>query len=428
MEKNPRPPSPSFGAADYVKISLMSLAITALWQSLHSIILPIRILDFVGESQKNTYLGILTFWGLILAMLAQPIAGALSDRSGWALGRRRPYIAGGVLALVFFLFIFGAAPGYGLLFAGYALMQVSSNVIQGPYQAFIPELVPAARRGLASGVKNLAEILGGAILVLITPLLINHYTAGEGTYWLWLALAIPGGLLLAAGLGTVLWVREPRVKPVRQAKPLWATILSTFRLDLSRDRAFVWFLISRLLVFMSLATIQQFALYFFQDVVGVENPASASANFIVVAVVGMMIAAYPAGRLCDRLGRKPIASGAALLGAGAVLMIILLPKEYNLLLVPALLLGIALGAFSTTNWAMATDLVPAGEEARYLGIANMATAGGAALARLIGPVIDFFNARAFNLGYQVMLICCLVYFVAGGLLVLKVKTGVRQKC
>jgi hypothetical protein len=51
----------------------------------------------------------------------------------------------------------------------------------------------------------------------------------------------------------------------------------------------------------------------------------------------------------------------------------------------------------------------------------MATAGGAALARLIGLVIDFFNNYTPNLGYQVMLGACFVYFVAGSTLLLKIK-------
>ncbi len=84
-------------------------------------------------------------------------------------------------------------------------------------------------------------------------------------------------------------------------------------------------------------------------------------------------------------------------------------------------MGIAIGAFMSTNWALATDLVQKGEEAKYLGLANMATAGGAALARLIGPVIDFFNAQSAGLGYQVMLGACFVYFVVGALLILKIK-------
>ncbi len=75
----------------------------------------------------------------------------------------------------------------------------------------------------------------------------------------------------------------------------------------------------------------------------------------------------------------------------------------------------------SSNWALATDLVPKGEEARYLGLTNLATAGGSALARLVGPVIDFFNAYSLNLGYKVMFLVCFICLVVGWLLVLKIK-------
>ncbi|MFA5310018.1 MAG: hypothetical protein WC370_11145 [Dehalococcoidales bacterium] len=51
----------------------------------------------------------------------------------------------------------------------------------------------------------------------------------------------------------------------------------------------------------------------------------------------------------------------------------------------------------------------------------MATAGGAALARAIGPAIDFFNGKRALLGYDIMLAVCIAYFIVGALLVLKVK-------
>lgn len=85
------------------------------------------------------------------------------------------------------------------------------------------------------------------------------------------------------------------------------------------------------------------------------------------------------------------------------------------------LLGIANGAFLSTSWALATDLVAKGEEARYLGLTNLAMAGGSALARLIGPVIDFFNTYGTNIGYQVMLLTAFIYFLIGSLLLLKIK-------
>jgi len=88
---------------DYVKITIFGFALTALWGSLHSIILPLRLLDFVVDSQKNTYLGLLTFTGLLLAMITQPIAGAISDRSSFDWGRRRPFILLGATLVLLFL-------------------------------------------------------------------------------------------------------------------------------------------------------------------------------------------------------------------------------------------------------------------------------------------------------------------------------------
>ncbi len=79
-----------FRRRDYVRITLFGFAVTALWQSLHTIILPIRLLDFVPEAQKNTYLGLLTLFGLLLAMLYQPVIGAVSDRSALAPGEASP--------------------------------------------------------------------------------------------------------------------------------------------------------------------------------------------------------------------------------------------------------------------------------------------------------------------------------------------------
>ena len=410
-----------FRRRDYFKITLLVFAVTALWQSLHGFILPVRILDFVPETQKNTYLGLITFTGLILGMFTQPIAGALSDRSRFNRGRRRPFILIGMTVAILFLFGIGGAQFYVVLFASYCLMQVASNTAQGPYQAFIPEMVPPGKRGLASGVKNLLEILGGVIFAGISSVLMGRYSRGQGSYWLWLDLGLLGMILALATAATIVWIKEKPSDIQVEKKSLWASAFGVFRVDLKHHRSFVWFLASRLLVFAAFTTIQQFALYFFQDVVGVADPAAASFRFLIVSVIGMLVAAYPSGWLSDRIGRKPIAFSAALLGALSIVLILLLPKQVNVLLFPAALLGVALAAFSSTNWALATDLVAKGEEARYLGLANMATAGGGALARLIGPVIDFANNRVANLGYSVMLLACTVYLIAGALILLKVK-------
>ncbi len=426
-----------FGTWDYLKITILVFATTALWQGMHGIILPLRVLDFVPEAEKNTALGLLISAGLILAMIVQPIIGAISDRSGFRWGRRRPFILVGTLFLLLFLPGIGLAGSYAVLFATYCFLQISSNTVQGPHQGFIPDLVPEGKRGLASGVKGFLEILGGVVLLYPIAVFMDNYAIGQGSQWLWLSLALPGVFLLVFMAATILTVKE---QPGSGGLQFSATIsgigiclrrcLMWFRLSrligfIKMHRNFCWFLASRLFFFLAMAIIQRFALYFLRDVIGAADPAEAVFRFSILAVIGMLIVAYPAGRLSDKTGRKPIAFLSAILGTLGILVIILY-QSYTSIMVAAGILGIATGAFSSANWALATDLVIKGKEARYLGLANMATAGAGVLAGLVGPLIDRYEAVTIGLGYQIMLVACLLFFMLGGLLLLKVKSPVNR--
>jgi Na+/melibiose symporter-like transporter len=403
---------------DYIKITVLGFAIAALWGSLHTIILPLRLLDFVAEPQKNTYLGLLTFTGLVLAMLVQPIAGAISDRSRFGWGRRRPYILIGMALALLLLPGLGLYNSFFAILVVYCLLQISSNVAQGPFQAFIPDLVPGGKRGLASGVKSLLEVLGGFAVVRLIAYFMGRYFGGEGGPWLWFSLATLGVVLLGAMLVTLLMVKErlPRGSP----PPLLPALSRSFRIDIKASPGFVTFLVSRLLIFMAMATLQTFALYFLMDVAGVANPAAVTADLLIVVGICMVVAVYPAGRLSDRIGRRPVVVASGLLGALGILLLFV-SHSYLAIMFCGALLGISCGAFLSSNWALATDLVPKGEEARYLGLTNLATAGGAALARLIGLAIDPLNIYSPGLGYQIMLGACFIYFAAGSLLLIRVK-------
>ena len=411
-----------FRRIDYLKITIYGFALTALWSSLHTIILQVRLLDFVAEAQVNTYLGILAGSGLLLAMVVQPIVGMISDRSGFGWGRRRPYILLGTILVLLCLPGIGFYSGYVAIFIIiYALLQVGSNIAQGPYQAFIPDLVPEGKRGVASGVKSLLEIVGGiALLRLVGPLMDHYYVAGGG-FWLWLALGTLAIILLGAMIVTVLTVKERSGSGGVQL-PLLSTPFRSFKIDIKAHPDFIWFLVSRLLILMAFVTIQRFAFLFLRFFVDIANPAAETANFITVVGIAMIVVVYPAGRLSDKVGRRPIIAASGLLGALGIALIYLFSSRYGLLMFGGGLLGIAGGAFMSSNWALAVDLIRKGEEARYLGLTNLATAGGSALSLfVIGPMIDFFNGYSPGLGYEVMLLACFIYFLAGSVLLLKIK-------
>jgi MFS family permease len=141
-----------------------------------------------------------------------------------------------------------------------------------------------------------------------------------------------------------------------------------------------------------LLTLRSFLINYVEHVVGLSADEAQRAVGLLGSVLGVLtfLVVLPSGHLADRVGRRPLlmASGiAAAIGAFVLLAARSLPVMFG----AGLFIGLGAGMFITSSWALATDLVPRQEAARYLGITNLATAGGSAAARLMGPLIDIVN-------------------------------------
>jgi Na+/melibiose symporter-like transporter len=406
-----------FRVVDYFTINVYWFALSYLWNSMHPIILPMLVPLMAPENLKGSALGVMTSIGLILAVIVQPAAGAISDRSTFRWGRRRLYILLGTLFDLLFLLAIGLAGNYWLLVAAYLLLQLSSNVAHGPYQGLIPDLVPEDRRGAASGAKQLAEILGIVVTSKATA-----YFMGQGQ--LWAALGTIGAFLLITMLITISAIREEPLSKPSSSQPTSISRPREFNVD------YVWLLISRLFVLLGMNLVRNFALYFLEDVLHVPNPAAATGDLLAIIALCIMVITYPAGHLSDRIGRKRMNIFSALLGAlGAFLLLFakgnvfltVMGLELNDVLLYGSIIGLSAGIYLSANWALAMDLIPKEEAAGYLGISNLATAGAGVLAGLGGPLIDIFNAREPGLGYTALfLTACLTYLV-GAIALIKIR-------
>ena len=97
-----------------------------------------------------------------------------------------------------------------------------------------------------------------------------------------------------------------------------------------------------------------------------------------MGVVGILVPIWPAGYVTDRIGRSPVTIGACFFRIVGVLDIFI-SQNLGTILVGSGFIGIAVGSFYSANFALATDLAPKNEEGRYMGLVNIATAGGATL-------------------------------------------------
>ncbi len=152
---------------DFISINLFWLGMNVRNTAIGSVFTPYLVAKFVPENVRNTALGAISTAGLVIAMLVQPAAGLLSDRSTSRFGRRRPFILVGTLFDLVFIAAIAASGSFAMLLIATLLVQFSANVSHGPLQALIPDLVPEEQRGRASAVKAVFELVP-IILVGIT--------------------------------------------------------------------------------------------------------------------------------------------------------------------------------------------------------------------------------------------------------------------
>ena len=82
--------------------------------------------------------------GALVALVSNPVFGALSDRTRSRFGRRRPWMVGGVLCGCAALAVIGLAPTINIVLLGWCLAQLAYNAALAALVAIIPDRIPPA--------------------------------------------------------------------------------------------------------------------------------------------------------------------------------------------------------------------------------------------------------------------------------------------
>jgi MFS family permease len=398
-------------------VTLFSLALGVVSNTLEPAVLGHKVLQLVPE-QKNTALGFTTFAGLIVAVLWQPIVGAWSDRTRSPWGRRAPYFIAGTFLVAACLYAIALAPTFAVVVAGVLTIQLASNTVQGPWQALIPDRVPAGQRGAASGLKAAFDILAFVLGRQVSGRLV---AAGSVLG----AVSVAAGLFAVVLLLTLAAAREhPANLPPTVAQPAARVLGRSYAIDWKAHPAFAWWFANRFLFWAGFIALNTFLLFYMIDVVHMAEAEAQRfvGNMSTVIGLVLLVVTLPSGWLADRVGRKPLVASAGLIAAAGTAMVLIV-RTPGLITAAGALVGLGVGMFLSANWALVTDLVPEAEAARYLGIANIATAGGSGVARLLGgALIDPVNRLlgSPSAGYLCLYGLTMMAFLAGTAAILRV--------
>ncbi|MGZ6328967.1 MAG: MFS transporter [Candidatus Limnocylindrales bacterium] len=424
-------PSRSLPLWMLVQLSLYWLGLSLIFSALDTVILPERFSGMMASDSVNLAVGVLSFCGALVAIIVQPTIGSISDYTISRWGRRKPYIVIGSTLDILFLAGLATSNAFLAITAFYMLLQFSSNFAQGPFQGYVPDLVPAQQVGLASALVGIMSVVGPVTGVIIASIPLTLAAQGQAPDFTFVTIAL-GGIELATALATVISVDEGRRAKDRLGRSWRQIAFETWGRDVLHQRSFVYLVASRLFILAGVSMFVREADLYLNYVMGFDTDERGFWVKAAAVVLGVSVAlvCLPAARLSDRVGRKPLIYAACAFGATGSAIVLVAPSV-QVAIVGGVVIGVASGTFVAVDWALMSDIIPKADAGRYMGLSNVATGLAGTLAVASGGALVFLITHLLSTDLvgpatRLVFVLAIVFFGLGALLVRQVDPRRRE--
>jgi MFS family permease len=396
-------------------MALYNLGVNYVWISYNSLVLPKQV-EILFPVEKGLVVGIVVGLSTAAGVTVNIFSGVLSDNRRLRWGRRWPYILLGAFLTSLTLLIPALLPLAALTVVfSYLMMQVFTNLSAGSYQPLLPDVIQENQRGQASGFQGLMTLSGSAMGFGLTGYLVGN---GELGYAL---ISMSVTFIFTAPL-TVQTIRRADVFP---HGPTSTSIGAAVR-EMFRPRTvvipFFWLVFGSFLIFMGSAGLTFFEAYYFEAILGITAPGAA---YIAVAIAGLvvlvvaMISSVVFGYLSDRIGKRNLIIGAAVV-AGVATFFIPFVSNFDVFLIVASLVGGPLGVFNSVSFALASVMTPKEETGKYMAYFNLASGGAGVVAPLVDGILLYIFGVSNLLAFVALFSFSAVMYFAGAAAMLKV--------
>ena len=407
-------PTRRVGKRWIVLIALANLGLYLGYFGPITVLLPNQVQAIAGPAHKVAVLGWVTGIGAAVAMISNPVAGALSDRTTSRFGRRHPWTVCGALAGAAALVLLAGQHAIAGVIIAWCLAQAGLNAMQASVTAGVPDHVPVAQRGLVSGWIGLPQTVG----VVLAVVLVTVVVTGNAGY------VLIAAVVLACALPFALTTPDPPLP--RGARPpfAWRAFARSFWLSPRRHPDFAWAWLTRFAVNLGNAMALLYLLYFLRDKIHYSRlfPGQKAEDGLLVLIliytVAVVLTAVTGGVVSDRTGRRKLpVTVAGLVMAVPAVMLALWPS-WPVAIASAAIMGLGFGVYLSVDQALVTQVLPsAAARAKDLGIINIANSGPQVLAPAIAaPLVSQLG------GYPTLFLSVAVITVLGSAFVWKIRS------
>ena len=395
-----RPPRVGAGFVVLYALAFMSTSLVLIAPLL--VTLALKVNSLVGTAAAPKALSLVTGVGSLVALLANPLIGRLSDRTTSRWGMRRPWMVIGLVGGSLGVLVVAAAPSVPVVLLGWCVAQLFFNGLLAAMVAVLPDQVPADQRGTVSGVLGVCLPVASVSGTFLVQLFTGNDLA------MFLAPCALGGIFIVAFAVTL---RDRRLRVAD--RPTWSLreITSAFVIDLRRTPDFGWAFTSRFLFVLAYAFLITYQAYYLLEHVGSTEEDVPRQIFLGTLTQSgvLIVASLVCGRLSDRTGRRK----AFVLGAstvyGLALFVIAGAADFNGFLVGMAIGGLGFGAYVAVDLALVVDVLPDDENtARDLGVFNYAGALPFSLAPALAPVVLALGGGSYGVLYAFAGVCAIL--------------------
>lgn len=354
------------------------IAMAAFSSALPFLPLYIQTLGVPDPSQAVLWAGSLTFAGSLTMALMAPVWGTLADRYGRKPMVTRSLIGGGMLV--------------GLMsLAGDVRHLLALRTLHGGFsgtvaasRVLVAGIVPPKRLGQTLGYMATAAFVGSSAGPLLGGFVSDHFGFRA-------AFLMTGTMLVIAGIGVALFVRERFVRPTGEGARFSLRANVRVLVDMPQVRAVI---IAMFAVQVGQTAVSPVMPLFVGELSGGESTASTVGLILGVTAISSAAAASVGGRLGDQWGHRRVLAVAALAAGLLYLPQALVQSPWQLLALRALL-GVFIGAIMPVGMAIVGLLTPPESRGWVFGLSATATSLGNALGPLFGAgVASLLGFRA----------------------------------